>query len=356
MKKLLFLLLLIGMIISSAKAQTIGIYNEGQSTINLGDYVTLMFKIDGSNVAFPVYIVINDSISSSNTIVSTDSPKHKVTFQPEKSTTKTIVRAFDANGTLLIIDPNNYKVKITVNNGNAVIFDFDIPAEQSEVCKDHEPIWLKQFVTCNVTDRFEFSGPGVTGEFFCPANAATGENTIVCRVYYNNVGHEKSCSITVHPLPTITFNPPSEVVAGSTINLRYYVSPCNGTFYGDNVSPEGLFTPHQAGLKTIKYSYASEFGCEHTVERQIFVKQCGFDIEEDEETIFAIYPNPANEQINVTLSKDAEVTIYNIMGQTIIRTEGHAGVNTLDISHLSSGIYILKTTAENVISERFIKK
>lgn len=353
MKKLLFLLLLIGMIISSAKAQTIGIYNEGQPTINLGDYVTLMFKIDGSNVAFPVYIVYNDSISGSNTMVVAEAQQNKICFQPERSTTIAIVRASNSNEQLTI-DPNHSKVKITVNNGNnAVIFNFSIPADQSEVCKDHGAIWLKQFVTCNVTNYFEFSGPGVTGEWFKPADAATGQNEIQCKFYWNGLGHIKSALINVHPLPTVSFNPPSEMFVGSCLNLGDYTSPRGGTFSGDDVSPTGFFNPQRAGLKTIKYTVTGEFGCENTAERQIFVKPCGFGVDEEEEPPFAIYPNPASEQINITLDRDAKVTIHNIMGQTMMTTEGHAGVNTLDISHLSSGIYLLKAAT---ISETFTKK
>lgn len=354
MKKLLFLLLLIGMIISSAKAQRIGLYLDGPSNVNLGDYVTLTFKFDGYG---PVNIVYHNSATGANTLATAETSPHYETFQPQNSTTITIVRAYNSNSQLAI-DPNHSEVEINVNNGNnAVIFNFSIPADQSEVCKDHGAIWLKQFVTCNVTNCFEFSGPGVTGEFFCPANAATGENIIVCRCYHNGIGHEKTCSITVHPLPTVSFNPPSEMFAGESLHLGDYVLPRGGTFAGDNVSSEGLFTPHQAGLKTIKYSYTSEFGCTNSVEKQIYVKPCGFGTEENEETIFAIYPNPASEEINITLDRDAKVTIHNIMGQTIMTTEGHAGVNTLDISHLSSGIYLLKAAmAENVISERFINK
>ena len=58
-------------------------------------------------------------------------------------------------------------------------------------------------------------------------------------------------------------------------------------------------------------------------------------------THLSVYPNPAEGQISVTLNKSAEVTIYNIMGQTVMTVEGRVGVNTLDISNLTSGIYFV---------------
>ena len=55
----------------------------------------------------------------------------------------------------------------------------------------------------------------------------------------------------------------------------------------------------------------------------------------------SVYPNPAEGQISVTLNKNAEVTIYNIMGQAVMTVEGRAGANTLDISSLNSGVYFI---------------
>ena len=63
--------------------------------------------------------------------------------------------------------------------------------------------------------------------------------------------------------------------------------------------------------------------------------------EMEHNTHISVYPNPANGQISVTLNKNAEVTVYNIMGQAVMTAEGHAGANTFDISNLTSGIYFI---------------
>lgn len=66
-----------------------------------------------------------------------------------------------------------------------------------------------------------------------------------------------------------------------------------------------------------------------------------------------VYPNPAVDQLSVTLNKNATLTICNIMGQVIMTAEGHAGANTLDISSLSKGIYFV--TAGND-TQKFVVK
>ena len=67
----------------------------------------------------------------------------------------------------------------------------------------------------------------------------------------------------------------------------------------------------------------------------------------------SLYPNPAVNQLNVTLNKNAEVTVYNIMGQAVMNVEGRAGVNTLDISSLTSGIYFISAGND---TQKFIVK
>ena len=67
----------------------------------------------------------------------------------------------------------------------------------------------------------------------------------------------------------------------------------------------------------------------------------------------SLYPNPAVDQLNVTLNKNAEMTIYNIMGQAVMTMEGRAGANTIDITSLTSGIYFISAGND---TQKFIVK
>ena len=67
----------------------------------------------------------------------------------------------------------------------------------------------------------------------------------------------------------------------------------------------------------------------------------------------SLYPNPAVDQLNIVLNKDAEITVYNIMGQAVMTMEGRAGANTLDITSLTSGIYFVNAGND---TQKFIVK
>ena len=58
-------------------------------------------------------------------------------------------------------------------------------------------------------------------------------------------------------------------------------------------------------------------------------------------TSLNLWPNPAESNLNVALSNSCTITISNLMGQVVSTVEGHIGVNTLDISQLSSGVYFV---------------
>ena len=66
-----------------------------------------------------------------------------------------------------------------------------------------------------------------------------------------------------------------------------------------------------------------------------------------------IYPNPAVDRLNVTLSQNAEIAIYNIMGQKVLSQEGNAGANSINISSLTSGIYFVNAGSD---TQKFIVK
>ena len=83
----------------------------------------------------------------------------------------------------------------------------------------------------------------------------------------------------------------------------------------------------------------------------------GIDDVEEHEVVnnakMTIYPNPAVDQLNVSLSQNAEITVYNLMGQVIRTLEGHVGANTIDLSGLNSGVYFISAGSN---TQKFIVK
>ena len=71
-----------------------------------------------------------------------------------------------------------------------------------------------------------------------------------------------------------------------------------------------------------------------------------------------VYPNPVTNVLNIDLTGTAQVEgtliIFNFEGKTVLnRQVSHAGVLSLDISHLSKGLYLCRYT--NLTETRTVK-
>ena len=67
----------------------------------------------------------------------------------------------------------------------------------------------------------------------------------------------------------------------------------------------------------------------------------------------SIWPNPAVDQLNVSLTKSADITVYNIMGQAVRTQEGRTGVNAIDLNGLNAGVYFISAGND---TQKFIVK
>ena len=69
-----------------------------------------------------------------------------------------------------------------------------------------------------------------------------------------------------------------------------------------------------------------------------------------------VYPNPARNIINIESNNEIkEVVVYNLLGQKI--KQYHSAINTIDISDMAKGIYVINiTTDKGVTTKKFIKE
>ena len=69
-----------------------------------------------------------------------------------------------------------------------------------------------------------------------------------------------------------------------------------------------------------------------------------------------VYPNPARNIINIESNNEIkEVVVYNLLGQKI--KQYHSAINTIDISDMANGIYVINiTTDKGVTTKKFIKE
>lgn len=75
---------------------------------------------------------------------------------------------------------------------------------------------------------------------------------------------------------------------------------------------------------------------------------------------FTIYPNPTNGVLNITSKQAIElqtISIYNTLGQLVVSVPNAKGVNTVDVSSLSTGNYFIKIISDRGTSNaKFVKK
>ena len=108
-----------------------------------------------------------------------------------------------------------------------------------------------------------YSGPGVVGNNFNASAAGLGLHTITYTFTdANGCTNSITNTITVNPLPTVSFGVLSAVCVSQSAFALTTGSPAGGTYSGNGVS-SGNFNPAVAGVgtHTLTYTYSSGSGC-----------------------------------------------------------------------------------------------
>lgn len=106
--------------------------------------------------------------------------------------------------------------------------------------------------------------PAQMGSLGCSTYTIASPNLPMAYIYIDN--------IVLKPTSTVTFNPPSIVCEGQTIDLESYVSINGGTFTGVGVNGN-IFSASSAGngTHTITYTYTDNLGCINSVDALITI-------------------------------------------------------------------------------------
>ena len=80
---------------------------------------------------------------------------------------------------------------------------------------------------------------------------------------------------------------------------------------------------------------------------------CLYDVNVDRYS--NVYPNPANDIVTVQSSfKIREIEIHNTLGQVVLRKEGSQNIETIDVSNLQSGAYIVRIKTQRGFANKKI--
>jgi hypothetical protein len=107
---------------------------------------------------------------------------------------------------------------------------------------------------------------------------------------------------------------------------------------------------------SIYFDYNHQIVTEPAVTTIQLLATTGFEFADE----FALYPNPANNILNIQSKVDAKIhsiDIYNTLGQLVMAMTDTKNVSKIDVSDLASGNYFIKVTSDKGSSNiRFVKK
>lgn len=66
----------------------------------------------------------------------------------------------------------------------------------------------------------------------------------------------------------------------------------------------------------------------------------------------SVHPNPSNGLVWTTSSIEMPIIVVNQLGQIVFESNIYTGANQLDLSNLASGMYLIKSKVDNLISEK----
>ena len=136
------------------------------------------------------------------------------------------------------------------------------------------------------------------------------------------------------------------------LDLMWVLDPADaGTIYGFGDAIDILWDQNQVDIEANLHVFAN-YDC---TKLDKHISLIGYSTLEWHETSFELFPNPTDGKVNLvignTLQGNAIVEVYNLLGeQMMAKKVSHlqkGETYTLDLSHLVSGLYIIKMSTEN---------
>lgn len=205
------------------------------------------------------------------------------------------------------------------------------------------------------------NGVSISGEVITIDSAATADHTGATYYIVNKTSGSISVSWSrtrlAHQAP-IWDQICDDILCFDAADATVYTRPTTMTIAaGDSsifqpkVYPEG--TPSCAIYTYKVFSGLGTFQDSIQVKYRFGGSDCFLDTPETPIT-YSVYPNPANNFLNIKLTSNGNsvvLNIYNIMGELVINEELVSGNNTISVADLSDGVYFYSIIKNNAIVE-----
>jgi hypothetical protein len=162
-------------------------------------------------------------------------------------------------------------------------------------------------------------------------------------------------SVTVHPLPNVTFGSLATMCTYTPAMTLTQGNPVGGSYTGNGVS-SGMFDPAVAGLgmTTLVYTYIDGNGCMNSATSDVMVDECA-SVNETAENMISIYPNPSSGLITINAGNAMieSVKLFDYAGRLVYEVNDlQSNSISTDLSEFSNGVYRLEIMIENGYSHQ----
>lgn len=186
----------------------------------------------------------------------------------------------------------------------------------------------------------------------------------VVKYSIGNVSVSKNINVYALPaIPSIAYQPGTIGVTGTGGVCKNKTFTLTGTPTGGSWSSTGVISINASGIVTtgntlgacsVTYAYTNSNGCmsNRTIANTVIncgSKGVGSQIAVTNEQ-FTVYPNPAKSVINIRVDKltsNGSIVITDLYGKQVKKLSLSIGNNTVDVSNLAKGMYLVSMITES---------
>ena len=118
---------------------------------------------------------------------------------------------------------------------------------------------------------------------------------------------------------------------------------------GETVTASGTVDTSVAGTYSITYTATDAAGNTGTATRTVTV-EATLGIDDAELSQFTYFPNPVNNVLIIKAQASIEnITVYNMLGQAVVRSTPNTNDSTVDLSALQTGAYFVQVSINNTL-------
>lgn len=334
----------------NSTAQTLNATASGTYNVSVTNTTTGCTNADTITVTFntPPTVALGNDTSFCNSLL-LDAGNAGMTYLWSDNSTQQTLNATQAGTYSVVVTDGNGctatdAITLTLNTPPAVALGND-----TAICGDHLIL--------------DAGNPGMT---YLWSNSTTQQTTtaFITGTYSVVVTDANGCTgtdainITFNQIPVVTFTTAVPVVclADQAFPLTTG-SPSGGTYSGTGVTA-GSFDPQLAGIGTyaITYTFTDSAGCTSSATDSLTVDAC-LGIVNNAAVGVMLFPNPANEVLNIVFDRAATgkmIYISDVTGRVVYAENSNGRKQiTINIQDLSSGIYFVNAGGTTM---KFVKE